>query len=84
MLISWDVNRVYDNLYLQIYMREYILLRNEEILYRYETIQIGWGLSELWFVTRLPPMVQHMRAEMGYRILAYLEVVFVAPSTVGT
>jgi hypothetical protein len=64
-------------------MRDMFLFRHAGRFYQRVALPFGWGRSPMWFTRLLRPVVQHLRTNEHYRVLAYLDDFPVAPSPAG-
>ncbi len=51
--------------------------------YRCIALPFGWGRSPLWFTRFMAPLLQHLRSELHYRALGYLDDFLISPSETG-
>jgi hypothetical protein len=79
-LMSWDTKSGYRHFYLHPRMREYFLFRYSGRYYRCVALPFGWGRSVLWFTKLLRPMVKHIRTELGYGLLTWIDDFLCVPS----
>lgn len=83
-LMSWDVKGGYRHMYLHPDVRDMFLFRYDGRYYRCIALPFGWGRSCLWFTKLMRPLVQHLRENMEYRVMAYIDDFAAAPSPHGT
>lgn len=82
-MFSFDIKAGYRHFYLHPSMRDYFMFRYENRYFRCIALPFGWGRSPLWFTKFMRPLVEHMRATLGYRVLPYIDDFLVAPSRPG-
>ena len=82
-LFSFDIESGFHHFYLHPDMRDYFLFHYQGGYYRCIALPFGWGRSGLWFTKCMRVLVQHMRVELGYRVLPYIDDFLVGASPPG-
>jgi hypothetical protein len=82
-MVSFDIQSGYRHFRLAPSMRDMFLFRYAGRFYQCVALPFGWGRSPMWFTRLLRPVVQHLRTNEHYRVLAYLDDFLVAPSPAG-
>lgn len=73
----------YRNFYLHPYMRDCFLFRYNGKYYLCIAFPFGWGRSVLWFTRMMGPVVRHIRENLAYRMLRYIDECLLAPAPPG-
>jgi hypothetical protein len=82
-MVSFDIKSGYRHFRLAPRMRDWFFVRYNGRVFLCIALPFGWGRSPLWFTQLLSPVVRHLRTEMRYRVLAYIDDFLVAPTCAG-
>jgi Reverse transcriptase (RNA-dependent DNA polymerase) len=82
-MVSFDIKSGYRHFRLAPGMRDWFCFRYDGRFFRCIALPFGWGRSPLWFTQLLAPVVRHMRTELRYRVLAYIDDFLVSPTRAG-
>jgi Reverse transcriptase (RNA-dependent DNA polymerase) len=82
-MVSFDIESGYRHFRLAPRMRDWFCFRFNGRCFRCIALPFGWGSSPLWFTQLLSPVVRHLRMELRYGVLAYIDDFLVAPTCAG-
>jgi Reverse transcriptase (RNA-dependent DNA polymerase) len=82
-MVSFDIMSGYRHFRLVPRLRDWFFFRYNGRFFRCITLPFGWGRSTLWFTQLLFPVVRHLRTELRYRVLTYIDDFLVAPTCAG-
>jgi hypothetical protein len=79
-LLSFDIEKGYHHFRLHPSMRNWFLFVINGKHYRCIALPFGWRLSPAWFIKLMRPFVRHIRDQLHYRCLPYMDDFCVAPT----
>jgi hypothetical protein len=81
-MISFDIQAGYRHFSISPAMRDWFVFHYQRF-YRCVALPFGWGRSPLWFTQLMVPIVRYLPTKLGYRVLAYLDDLFICPAPAG-